>query len=259
MKDRQLGNEWHDWRGKNLLREDWDFQKCEEWEQFFCLEYERGREFVAKRQAVAHCRNEVARQEAWDWDDGQLYMRGLDESLAFLPEFPDKPWLSVPVARRTDWIARFGGVWLPRDAKKWKRMIETKDLQRSGYTVETVGVKNLLDTESGTYQDRVEYWDGTRLFTYQIFSVNWGAANCLLKKDFERWLQDNRPKDAKPYKGCGRTSEKEILKMLGTRRLLLAYSLAKAEKIWGDLPHHGERSCRRAKAKAEAYLKTLGP
>jgi hypothetical protein len=258
---------WFDWSGRALLREDWDFQKCDDWERIFCLAYERAREFMASRQRIEDYRKQLKAHKAWDWDDAQRRLglgphpqdlEPLDQELAFLAEFPDKPWLLIPVAQRVDWVVRFGGVWLPGNKKKRERMITTKELEQPLDTVTNVTVRYLQDKHTGYYQNSVQQWDGTRLISYQVFALNWGVTNHQLKKDFVRWLEDNRPRGARPYDPSRKTSRRDSLKTIGARRLLLAYGWPKLEIAMQHdhtMELYKQRSAwSRAKSRAEKEL-----
>ncbi len=247
----------HDWSGPTLLVEDWNFRACSNWQQPFCLEYECHREFEIVRRRVADYRQAIGKHNAWDWDSGRLCVEGLFAPLAFMPDFPEKPWLSIQEQQRKKWVLRFGGVWLPEDEKKRTRMIVTGELKRPTSFVRDVDIESLND--GGVYQDSRQFWDDTGLRSLHVFCVDWSAPDTKLTDDFARWLQDHRPTGAKPLKGSGQTSEKDVLKMLGARRLLVAYGLEKADEVsrtvLGDSLYSDERAWRRAKAKAEAYLK----
>jgi hypothetical protein len=61
-----------------------------------------------------------------------------------------------------------------------------------------------------------------------IFDVCWARSNRKLKKDFEEWLKNTRPKDqpgfqASAHGGSRRTTRRDLLKALGALRLMRAY------------------------------------
>lgn len=245
-----------DWRGAKLVREDWDFTACDDWQRRACLEYELCRESVHVRAKAGQFRKQypaAAIENRWL---GACALHGLP-SAVLIPDFPRLPWLCLPRDQRAKWIVETQNVWLPRDDKKRQRMIETKDFQADKImALDETAVKNLQ--VDGVIQDARFDYDAEPLQSFHVFKVNWRYSNLQLKEQFARWLENRRPEDAKPVEKRGGTSNAEILKVIGARRLLLAYGMDKAEAITFDVLgkplYSGASAWSRAKHAAEKAI-----
>jgi hypothetical protein len=245
-----------DWRGVTLVREDWDFTGCNDWERPACLEYELCREWTAAREkAVTFWKQFPGAKIENSWM-GACALQGVPAAV-LLPQFPGLPWLRIPKETRLKWILETRNVWLPHNEKKRQRMIAAKDFQPDAFTaLDETAVENLKLRD--VFQDCRFDYTADAPESFHVLRLNWSFSNKQLADQFARWVENRRPSDTNPVEKRGRTGDDKLLKAIGARRLLLAFGLAKAEAhtfdVLGNPLYSDATAWSRAKRTAESAI-----
>lgn len=223
-----------DWRTVKLTPQDFDFRQCPKWQLDACCTYEIGREFVSLREAVASDRRKPKEAVTW-WD-----CESRDPKLVEFTEWPNKPWLAIPAARRQRWIVEACGASDP------SRLLSGGTRKFRGI-VNSASVKNLCN-EFGVYEDHAAASDGSA--TFHVLAVHWKNSNKELLADFAVWLKQNRPEDTMPPDNRERLDKQ--LMAFGARRL---FQVGGKDAAMAKLHFTDEAHFWKTKAKADAYLK----
>lgn len=195
----------HDWRDAELVQEDWDFRRCPKDQLKLCVWWEKGRED-----------NQFRLQ--WKQFLG-------DKRAGLLGRFGvDTPWLLITVAEREQELRRRTQ---PQPAGSPAIFVEDWEIVNNppGYCAKTVF-------------GEARQINGSTSFLYPL-SVDWSYTDSALKQCFVAWIREHRPRTPagepvffmRELRGGPRKPE-EMLKMIGARRLLMAYGgYKKAEQI----------------------------
>jgi hypothetical protein len=118
----------------------------------------------------------------------------------YCPEFPTKPYLSIPINERQ---RRLRTLWPPTSAS---------------LVVKPMGIPVDIGQEFG--RRRVFYGS----MELALFEINWTESNTFLRDSFFLWLEENRPVGIKPFqrRGAGSPLRRwfDDLKALGAWRCL---------------------------------------
>ena len=214
----------YNWRGKQLKQQEWDFRECPPSQLEKCLYHELMRE--------------------WDW---------------WRWKFPTPyamPWLLKPIKERDEDceatkeeapLGVFGGRPTGNFGGKWKKAL----LGTHGTCPWTI----LADWKKWRKCNGGLLSCGTDFYCH--FKIDLTYTNPQLVEAFAKWLDETFPRERKTRKIT--TTPDEWLKMLGVRRLLIAYGYARAKKEADRVGFNfyaNERSWWKAKQKMEAFLRT---
>lgn len=237
-KSKRPGNEL-----KPSVVEEWDFSDCPEDELELCCHYEYSRERDGVKAQVAKLRDpEHQPNRPYPGDAAYYQEQWFTKFFGLFNEFPDKPWLAISAADR---YARV------KQCARW----DTPFLSVCPERLENdEGVYPYFPMDVGTFV----------VHSVHAVEVDWTASNDALKKAFDQWLTDNRPRYATHLDQTGRVSDRELLKYLGAYRLLRCaenqWEIAKgwAEKFgrgtdWTPL-YSDERAYKRAKGQAKHLI-----
>lgn len=229
-----------------LPGDEWNWQNCPDRQLPYCLEYELFREPEAEpvRIEVAalrrrfRCRDRAALVECFQ--PGETALVGWAARLLLLfPEWPATPWLGIPEETRDKRLAHITGEELPPDiAACWFHLRDEGD--------------------HGELADKVKLHNGDGGETVFVHRVNWAQSNTKLAGEFRRWLEKNRPrtKTKKQSFKRGRTSERDLLKALGARRILKHGNCNSAPELApGKTLYFQESAWYRAKGAADRLLR----
>lgn len=193
-----------------LLREEWDFSPCRDEHLEACYYYEFARESEKAKDAESKYRAAIEsapeREAKWLLT---CRMRGVYNFFQCCPEFPDTPFLCIPKRERDQRIKK---LWKPR------RLIQAN-------LSSIIRTREADFSQAKTLKYPTGYAGGDiREGEIVAFFVDWNLPLPCLVKDFQRWLDENKPDGAgKPAKrGAGATPRqiKKRLKALGAVRLL---------------------------------------
>lgn len=179
------------------------------------------------------------------------------------PEFPKQHWLEIPerIRKRVD-EKRFR----PMPGRLvWGEGLKSEEARGTFQTVPGVfykgstglcwqeGDPELID-RLGNIGALMKYlptiktpWGATwedRWTEYRMVCLSWARSDRKLKADFAEWLKENRPDDRQPYhrskdSDSRRTTERDLLKVLGAFRLLRHF-----KGDWKAAADYSEPFCR---------------
>jgi hypothetical protein len=187
-----------------VSRAEWDFGACPSDELFECRTYEFARATAVVVEDVASLRKGVPPR----FED---LVRALRERINrsfrvgaifwYCPEFPDKPYLTIPIAERQ---RRLRTLW-PGPAS-------------SAITLKP----KIIPPDIGQRLARERlFYDSLEL---ALFEIDWTETDTYLSDAFFNWLRENRPTGIKQFqtRGAGNFQRKwsDDLKALGAKRLL---------------------------------------
>ena len=184
-------------------RAEWDFGSCPNDELFECHAYEYARETPATVEDVRSLRKRVTPlfeelvKALRDRIDRTARVMAL---FWYCPEFPDKPYLTIPIAERQ---RRLRTLWPPASAAiTLKPKIIPPDI------VQRLALERL-------------FYGSLEL---ALFEIDWTETDTYLSDAFFNWLRENRPTGIKQFqtRGAGNFQRKwsDDLKALGAKRLL---------------------------------------
>lgn len=187
----------------DLAREEWDFSDCPAHEIWECHAYEFAREIQVIRKDVDSLRKNVPRTFEALLNALRPRVERTLRTMAlfwYCPEFPDKPYLTIPVEER----------------KRRRRMFQPTTTQWNPFIVTMIPP----DIGQRLAAGRILY-DSLEL---ALVRIDWLCSDRVLKRAFSDWLKKHRPPDVKALetRGAGNFLRRQIndLKALGAFRLL---------------------------------------
>jgi len=199
----------------SLPRLEWDFASCPPDEVFECRLYEFARETGAIRKDVEALRKGLT-------PTFEKLVKALCEPISrsarinaifwYYPEFPTKPFLSIPVNERQ---RRLRTLWPPASAS---------------LVVKPKGV--WVDIGQELARGRVLYGS----MELALFEINWTESNTFLRDSFFLWLEENRPVDIKPFQRRGAAAP--VRRWFDDLKALGAWRWLKNGRRWEDAYTH---------------------
>lgn len=186
----------------DLTVEDWDFSDCPAEQLEYCCYYEYARESDGTKERVALLRNRQLPTGLYpgDWEYYQL--KWFSEFFSALEQFPETPWLRVSKKTREAVVSKCSTLEGPFMTVDPERVSLERD---APYPYEPADVGVLA------------------LHTVYTVEVDWTASDDEIFRKFKAWLAESRPTDELVFEKRGRTADGELLKFLGTLRLLRAF------------------------------------
>ena len=187
----------------DLAQDEWDFSGCPADELWECRAYEFAREIQGIRDVVDSLRKNLpcTFEALVNALRSRVQSMPLATALFWYSEFPDKPYLTIPVAERR---RRFRLLW-------------------PGSATAAISITPKIippDIRQRLASGRVLYgW-----FELVLFELNWTESDTYLMHAFSEWLKEHRPPDVKVIetRGAGNFLRgfADDLKALGALRLL---------------------------------------
>ena len=238
VKAKQRNSNFVDWRGKRLVQEDWDFRKCPPDELRHCLCWEADREIAL---ACDHPRKDFWKQREIPYLLAAKKLHHKD------PDVLDDPDLKP--------FGVMGGK-SGRTSRRFDKFLRA--------AVGTNGIcpwSIFADWEHWLKHDDGICYSGQQ--GYGHFVIDFERSNSEIVASFQKWLSHHKTPDRKILQNKGRTAPDEYLKMLGARRLLIAYGYkrakAESERVLGRELYANERSWWNAKKTMEKRLADYPP
>jgi hypothetical protein len=241
---------------KTLHRDEWYFEGCPTDEIDYCWTYEYARESERLTKLVTKWRGGAKGSTVEDYIALADGINAEPVSLSvypFFPCWPSKPYLSIDPRIRKAWLGQISVLWeLGED--------ETYEIQRHYWSREST-MKML---ERFARARSLSFRVGSMQFV--VFNLDWDLHDKKLETMFHRWLQDNRPKDAKAFemRGRGNPARKALanLKYLSAYRLRRKMSMGDAiaflEDEGGKLkPYRNSQDWDLAEKKVAAIVRSL--
>ena len=201
--------------------EEWDFSHCPEDELKDCVRYEYSREREEVRARVAKLRDpKHISDNPYPGDAVYYYDQWFSTFFRLFAEFPGTPWLKIKPADRRARV---------KECAKWDSPFMSVYPER-------------LQNDDDLYPCFPMDVGASVVHSVHAVEVDWTASNDALKKAFDQWLIDNRPKHDIQLDQTGRVSDRELLKYLGAYRLLRdAANDWETANTWADELGHGTR------------------
>lgn len=204
-----------------VSRWEWDFSECKNAELRDCYFYEWTREFPTVRKKVDFWRKASGGARFDDWE--RVYSQ-LDEQnrppvfpyelFSFCPEWPEKPYLSIPAEVR---ISRRKRIYQPPPFNHKSRGLEPVNI---AFFIRDQ-IEQRIEPSINSLERGVVRMDGYH--EVAGFKIEWRHRKSTILKCFENWLRDYWPEDIKPWElrgnGSTPTQMKSELKALGAWRL----------------------------------------
>jgi hypothetical protein len=200
---------------KTVRRLSWDFGSCADDEVDECHAYEFARHVTLIREDVASLRK--GKQQSFDRLFTALREIVFGPPVArcyalfwFYPEFPEKPYLEIPVEERR---RRMKVAWPSTEQAARASMLSPKTLSQFLANDLRAGLRKLG-------RPSVRYG----VFELALLQIDWNDSNTQLLEAFAAWLSEHRPADVVMWqdKGAGNFIRKKRvdLKSLSAWRLL---------------------------------------
>lgn len=240
---------------KDLDRNEWYFEECPADEIDYCWTYEYARESQLLRRLIVKWRRGAEGKKVEDYRalTGEIHAEPYGLCVyPFFPCWPNKPYLSIDLKTRKEWLDRIGIQWdvveepYEIQARQWSKESTLSMLEKFARA-------RSLSFRSASLQ-------------YVVFNIDWNLHDKELATMFHRWLKQNRPQHAKAFEMRGRGNParkgRANLKYLSVYRLRGKMSRADAiaflEEKGGKLkPYSNYQDWDLAVDKAKAIIRSL--
>lgn len=181
----------------------WDFSDCPDEQAESCCYYEYARESEPTKKKVTRLRSSGPWKSGlypgdWMYYEEEWFLTFFES----FPEYPEKPWLQIDPARRQERLKRCAVYEGPFQSVGPERIPADEDIPVP-YFPNDVGAISL--------------------HSVHVVEIDWTASDDAIQRKFKQWLADIRPTKELIWGKRGRVSDRELLKFLGTWRLLRAF------------------------------------